>query len=60
MFSDNEIAASQELSNALEAATILIYLIRIDHNNSSKVLQWAEMTNMQLQRMGRILKREPV
>jgi hypothetical protein len=55
MFSDNGIAVSHELSNALEAATNLIYLIRIGRRDPAKVLEWAQLADSQLQRMAKIV-----
>jgi hypothetical protein len=51
------VANSQDnrMTNALEAAINLVYLIRADHSDPNKVLEWAVLAEAQLQRIGSII-----
>jgi hypothetical protein len=55
MAGDNGQAASDELSNAVEIAMNLVYLIRADYEDPQKVMRWAEMAESQLQRVAKIV-----
>jgi hypothetical protein len=58
MSREKRIEDSVELGNALEALVNVLYLIRADRCDPSKVLQWVRMADAQLNRTAQIHQRE--
>lgn len=58
MSREKRIEDSVELGNGLEALVNVLYLIRADRGDPSKVLQWVGMANGQLNRMAQVHQRE--
>jgi hypothetical protein len=56
--SPNRRSVSDELTNPFETVVNFLYLIREDRNDADQVLRWVDLADVQLRKIGEILRRQ--
>jgi len=51
-------SVADELTNPFETVVNFLYLIREDRNDADQVLRWVDLADVQLRKIGEILRRE--
>jgi len=51
-------SVSDELTNPFETVVNFLYLIRVDRNDAHQVLRWVDLADVQLRKIGEIVRRE--